>query len=120
MVWGVIVITLATGILFCSYFTETWAQDARDAAESLGPEFGPEPRRHGPGAARLRELPPPSLSVPAERTMDREAEVPSQAYRTLRAQQRRLRGVTRWLRVCAVGYLLVGLAAVWLCTTVIR
>src|SRR6266568_6796308 len=66
MVWGVLVIALATGILFCSFFTETWARDARDAAESMGPAMGPEPRL-GSGAPRYRKPLPPSPNAPAER-----------------------------------------------------
>ncbi len=33
MVWGVLVVAVATGILFSSFFTETWAREARDAAQ---------------------------------------------------------------------------------------
>ncbi|MBU3064412.1 hypothetical protein KO481_23120 [Nocardia sp. NEAU-G5] len=129
MVWGVLVIALATGILFSSFFTETWAQDARYAAESMGPAVGPEPRRLGPGAAWSRELPPSSSVMPAERTIDREpAErtidrepaVREQAYVMLCAQARRLDAITRWLRVCSALYLLLGIGADWLCSTLIR
>lgn len=119
VVWGVVVIALATGILFCSFFTETWAQDARDAAESVARE----PRLHGLGAAWALELPPPTSNAPLEQTFDR-APSPEMCARACHpapcAEADRLHAVTGWLRVCAVMYLLLGLGADWLCTTLIR
>lgn len=56
--------------------------------------------------------------MPAERTI--ELSVQDETYLRLCAQARRLHAVTRWLRVCAVMYLLLGLGADWLCSSLIR
>ncbi|WP_040823419.1 hypothetical protein [Nocardia jiangxiensis] len=82
MVWGVLVVAVATAILFSSFFTETWAREAAQRAEA--------------------------------------PDLPAHTYRSLRSRQRHMQAVTRWLRVAAVLYLLIGLFADWLCLTLVR
>ncbi|MQY17483.1 hypothetical protein [Nocardia macrotermitis] len=82
MIWGVLVVAIATAILFSSFFTETWAREAAQRADD-------------PAA-------------------------PAHTHRALWDRQRRLQAITRWLRMCAVLYLLIGLLADWLCLTVVR
>ncbi|WP_067664504.1 hypothetical protein [Nocardia miyunensis] len=50
----------------------------------------------------------------------RARDLPPHTYRSLLAKGRWLRAITRWLRVCAVLYLLIGLLADWLCLNLIR